>query len=86
MLEWEYNHDGTWEAYSKLHDSGSPFIWKISVTPKGLFTNRGTSEELTNKIQDFKSFLEAANWCEDGECIIVNNTLDVNLSNDMKGR
>lgn len=68
VLDWEFEGDGTWSAYSCVHDDGSPFVWVIEVEENGRFDLTASNRELLSmKRLTYRTLCEAKEACQVAE-------------------
>lgn len=66
-MKWDFNGDGSWEAFSAQQDDGSQFQWRISVCDDGTFDVSESDPELTNRKEGFSTLAAAKQFCEELE-------------------
>lgn len=62
-MNWDFDGEGSWEAFSSVGDDGAMFQWRIAVCDDGTFCVNESDGELTDRKETFDTLRDAKNWC-----------------------
>lgn len=63
-MQWEFDGEGQWEAFSLVGHDEMPFQWRIGVCDDGSFDVSESDPELTSRKETFPTLAEAKAFCE----------------------
>jgi hypothetical protein len=64
-MNWDFDGEGQWTAFSSVADDGCMFVWRISVCEDGTFTFSEPDGELTDRKNTFDSLRDEKTWCNE---------------------
>ena len=62
-MNWSFDGDGGWDAFSSVGDDGMMFNWRIVVCEDGTFSVNESDGELTDRKETFDTLRDAKTWC-----------------------